>query len=1023
MNRFVSLLLVAISVVTHRGSSQSSSLSRRYIPTVQYFSTHQNNLNALNSDDSIQHVDPYATNQRSSLPFLSDSPSSNIVKSVYFFEPQAQKEETRIRISFPPPQKKARVIFIKAPETNVVTEVIPPRPVEERTVVYVLSKKLEPLGSITIPSQLTTAVKRKPEVYFIKYRDLEHAQKLLSETLKGGENGASVPTHSNANSFLKSLDVPNKLTNVVKPDDQNYDKNYFDLVIFDHNLLKVLCSLALIAVVSADVSHLGYRYQSPSGSYLPSYAGVDHISSGSAIRGISGSYLPAYQQQHVSGGDQFLVSGGSHQINVQGFGQGHGADSGFGHAEQTEVHFYGGDDHSTARLRIHVAPVATTNRVLFVKSPDAGSTVIPEIIAPSAGSVDRTVVYVLSKKQDSVGQINIPSSVHNVVKSKPQVYYLRYKDAQDAERAVAETLGGKSLGSTVRHIADKDAFVKSLATGAQGGISGVLGSYGVSGGSVGHDFSGSVISHDISGGVVSHDVSGIDGNLILTAYLSLAFAQVLPSISSPSSSADFNEYYKSQKAASEEEKLYYDSVSSKNVNYQPNLWTSVRPAIPYWASGNGIASPILGGTNSFDSSQYYKSKAAASEEDQSYYANAAVNNGNYWPTIPNYVPNIYPINNYRPSVYPSTFGGGSIYDVNQYYNSKKAASEVDQGYYANSAVNNGNYWPGMNPFVPNGYSPVLNGGSVYDVGQYYNSKAASSELDQGFSAKSAVNNANYLPWLQNVPGTYPVVSPALNGGSAYDVAQYYNSKAAASELDQSFLAKSAVNNGNYWPVIQNYLPSRYPTPFVPGVNPVNTYWPSVYPSGSGGGSIYDMNQYYNSRKAASEIDQSYLAKSAFNNGNYWPSYYPSSIGGGQAYDINQYYNSKKAASETDQSYFGKYGSYDNFLPSINVPSQVWPIPSKPLIWPSARQYPIYAPLTGERVVSENMRDRESSSSNDESSYLNNYYLSNLGAGGETASSQSSSRNQESDKSYDFSDISRLGYGSPVVPIRYRRNQH
>ncbi|KAF5286127.1 hypothetical protein FQA39_LY16410 [Lamprigera yunnana] len=317
----------------------------------------------------------------------------------------------------------------------------------------------------------------------------------------------------------------------------------------------ILLSLASLALARPDVSHLGYNFNSPSGSYLPS---LDH--SGNSIGGISvlgglpGSYSPAgghagsgsghgigiIPDGHGIGGNVFGngglgglgvgglgglgvgglgglgvgglgglgvgglgglgaggiggLGGGSHGIGQFGtggiggqvidpirfIGGGHGISDGavVDSGEQTEIHFYGGDDQQQSRLRIHVAPAPSKNRVLFVKSPDAGGNIIPEIVAPSVPSVDRTVVYVLSKKQEGIGSINIPAAVtQNVVKSRPQVYYIRYKDAQDAERAVADTLSGKSLGSGVKPINDKESFLKSLATGPHG-VNGVLGSVG-----------------------------------------------------------------------------------------------------------------------------------------------------------------------------------------------------------------------------------------------------------------------------------------------------------------------------------------------------------------------------------------------------------------------------------------------------------------------------------------------------------------------------------------------------------------
>ncbi|KAB0795927.1 hypothetical protein PPYR_09988 [Photinus pyralis] len=242
----------------------------------------------------------------------------------------------------------------------------------------------------------------------------------------------------------------------------------------------ILLSLVSVAWARPDVSHLSYE---PSGSYLPGVSG-GHFGSGSAHHGI-GVHSGGHQFGGVHGGSGYRGGFGG-QTGFFGSG-GHGGyygtsgSYGFGSEEDTEVHFYGDDSHQQSRLRIHVAPAPSRNKVLFVKSPEVGSSIIPEIIAPSAPSHERTVVYVLSKKQDAVGTINLPASVtHNVVKTKPEVFYVKYKDAHDAERVVADSLSGKVAGSGVKSINDKDSFVRTLSSGAHGGINGILGSFGSS---------------------------------------------------------------------------------------------------------------------------------------------------------------------------------------------------------------------------------------------------------------------------------------------------------------------------------------------------------------------------------------------------------------------------------------------------------------------------------------------------------------------------------------------------------------
>ncbi|KAF5286126.1 hypothetical protein FQA39_LY16409 [Lamprigera yunnana] len=466
--------------------------SRHYIPNV--YGNFESQLN------------DYATNQRNEIP------EDNVIKHIYFFEPKPQDEQTRVRIRFPPAKKKALVIFIKAPETQIVPEIILPRPSEERTLIYVLSKKLEPLASVTIPSRLVSPIRRKPEVYYISYRDLRHAQKLVAESLKGQGGGTAIPSHSDENSFINALVEPsNRLTG---NDFDNPQKSvgtyvYNDLKIQETRLTGIMnCSILLILVLTlglgrSDVSHL----KSLSGSYLPTsnIGVVTHLGGGAGGHfGTSGIY------NTVGATDGSLESGGLgnayNEINYNNQGSYDGtsgnvlggniglissAAGGYGGVpNEIEVHFYGGSQQEQSRLRIHVAPTPSRNRVLFVKSPDSGSRIVPEIVVPNRASEERTVVYVLSKKSEPIGSINIPAEVtNNVVKSKPQVYYLKYKNAQDAERAVVETLNGRNVGSSVTPISDGATFIKYLATVKPGSISGVLGSLGGDGVSIGHGLS------------------------------------------------------------------------------------------------------------------------------------------------------------------------------------------------------------------------------------------------------------------------------------------------------------------------------------------------------------------------------------------------------------------------------------------------------------------------------------------------------------------------------------------------------
>lgn len=80
------------------------------------------------------------------------------------------------------PQKNYRVVFIKAPNSNAgnVKYSAEFAPQEEKTVIYVLSKKPNELEASDIATP-APAVASKPEVFFIKYKTDEEAQQAQKE--------------------------------------------------------------------------------------------------------------------------------------------------------------------------------------------------------------------------------------------------------------------------------------------------------------------------------------------------------------------------------------------------------------------------------------------------------------------------------------------------------------------------------------------------------------------------------------------------------------------------------------------------------------------------------------------------------------------------------------------------------------------------------------------------------------------------------------------------------------------------
>ncbi|KAI8130871.1 hypothetical protein FF38_04968 [Lucilia cuprina] len=78
----------------------------------------------------------------------------------------------------PPPRKHYRIVFIKAPSQNINKAAlrIQQAPTEEKTIIYVLTKKPDPLDLQAAIQDVQPKQPSKPEVYFIKYKTQEEAQ-------------------------------------------------------------------------------------------------------------------------------------------------------------------------------------------------------------------------------------------------------------------------------------------------------------------------------------------------------------------------------------------------------------------------------------------------------------------------------------------------------------------------------------------------------------------------------------------------------------------------------------------------------------------------------------------------------------------------------------------------------------------------------------------------------------------------------------------------------------------------------
>ncbi|KAF5279197.1 hypothetical protein FQR65_LT03444 [Abscondita terminalis] len=128
-------------------------------------------------------------------------------KHIYFFSAPNEPEYTPLRIYLQPKsQKNTKIIFIKAPHHGgVIPEIIaPPSLSEDKTLVYVLSKKPES-QSITIPAGVDVR-QTKPQVFFIKYNNKYDAKSKIEGGLQGHKVGADVPNIENGDHFVNTLD-------------------------------------------------------------------------------------------------------------------------------------------------------------------------------------------------------------------------------------------------------------------------------------------------------------------------------------------------------------------------------------------------------------------------------------------------------------------------------------------------------------------------------------------------------------------------------------------------------------------------------------------------------------------------------------------------------------------------------------------------------------------------------------------------------------------------------------------------
>ncbi|KAH8407982.1 hypothetical protein KR222_006974, partial [Zaprionus bogoriensis] len=146
------------------------------------------------------------------------NPSASLVsKDIYVHVPPAEDIEERYpqpQLPVPPPRKHYRIVFIKAPTpaVNKAALRVKQAPVEEKTIIYVLTKKPDPIDLQTAIEEAAPKQISKPEVFFIKYKTQEeaaHAQRTIQAQYDqlGGTTQISDEGVAPVTSVIGSLDA------------------------------------------------------------------------------------------------------------------------------------------------------------------------------------------------------------------------------------------------------------------------------------------------------------------------------------------------------------------------------------------------------------------------------------------------------------------------------------------------------------------------------------------------------------------------------------------------------------------------------------------------------------------------------------------------------------------------------------------------------------------------------------------------------------------------------------------------
>lgn len=123
---------------------------------------------------------------------VKNNQKSEVTKSVFFYEAPEEPEPIRQRkiVQLPPQKTNYKLLFIKAPAAPEPQPIEIPTQIlnQEKTRVYVLVKKPETEQQVRIVAG-PTPKPEKPEVFYIKYKTREEAEKAIKEAQEGATLG------------------------------------------------------------------------------------------------------------------------------------------------------------------------------------------------------------------------------------------------------------------------------------------------------------------------------------------------------------------------------------------------------------------------------------------------------------------------------------------------------------------------------------------------------------------------------------------------------------------------------------------------------------------------------------------------------------------------------------------------------------------------------------------------------------------------------------------------------------------